>query len=98
MTPEDIVRVASLAKGEAIKKFLRGSPLTFADALAFWGCRKGTVDVIGKADARGAMLRRVYDNHDAAAEGLPPYSVCYGLLNLHRLLRSRFEREVIAAG
>jgi hypothetical protein len=98
MTPEDVAVVARLAKSEALKKYLRGSPVTFADALAFWGCRKGTVDVIGKADARGALLRRVWENHDAAAEGLPPFSVCYGLLNLHRLLRSRFEREVIAAG
>lgn len=98
MDAADVTAVAALAKHSTLKKFLRGSPLTFADALAFWGCRKGTVDVIGKADARGAMLRRVYDNHDAAAEKLPPFSVCYGLLNLHRLLRSRFEREVIAAG
>lgn len=98
MTPEDVATVARLAKSTALKKYLRGSPVTFADALAFWGCRKGTVDVIGKVDARGSLLRRVFDNYDAAAEGLPPYSVCYGLLNLHRLLRSRFEREVIAAG
>jgi hypothetical protein len=98
MDAADVDAVARLAKHQTLKKFLRGSPLTFADALAFWGCRKGTVDVIGKADARGAMLRRVYDNHDAAAEKLPPFSVCYGLLNLHRLMRSRFEREVIAAG
>ena len=98
LSAQEVIAINVIAKSDALRKFLRGSPLTFADALAFWGCRKGTVDVIGKADARGAMLRRVYDNHDAAAEGLPPYSVCYGLLNLHRLLRSRFEREVIAAG
>jgi len=101
MAPEEIARVASLAKGEgALKKFLRGSPLSADDARRFWGGRINARITAAGLDELGGALRRANDAAagEAAPAGLPSLSTCYGLLNLHRLLRSRFEREVIAAG
>lgn len=101
MEPEEIARVASLAKGDgALKKFLRGSPLNADDARRFWGGRVNARVTTAQLVELDGMLRRatVAAGEPQAPEGLPPLSTCYALLNLHRLLRGRFETEVSAAG
>jgi hypothetical protein len=100
MTPEEIERVAALRNGEAIKKFLRGSPLTADDARRFWGHPRGGRVTREQLDELAALLGRATEaaGEPQTPEGLPTLSYCYGLLNLHRLLRGRFEAEVSAGG
>lgn len=105
MAPEDIASVAAMATGEALKKFLRGSPLTAADARRFWGHPRGGRVARVELEALDALLARATvaaaegaRPEGARPEGLPKLSVCHGLYNLHRLLRGRFEAEVLAGG
>lgn len=100
MTAEEIARVAALgAKPEgALRKFLRGSPLTLADARCFWGHPRGGRVTREELDELERVLVRAVE---ATAEpghvnGLPGLSTCFALRNLHRLLRSRFEAEALA--
>lgn len=95
----DVTSVVLRAKGEALRKFLRGSPLTFGDACAFWGVKSGDASAArSKIDAVEDLLKRVVESFGAAGPHpdplLPPLSTCYGLLNLHRLMLGRFAREL----
>lgn len=99
LTDEDRARVRRYAGCNALRKFLRGSPIAFADACEFWGADPRRFDR-ALLDAAEDVLRRAVEG--LGAEGvvdaaLPPLSTCYGLLNLHRLMVSRFAREVAAA-
>ncbi len=99
LAPQEIMAVGVIAKGDALRKFLRGSPLTFGDACAFWGITAGrTSNVQEKLDVVEDLLKRVVESF--GAEGtpvdprMPSLSTCYGLLNLHRLMLTRFQREL----
>ncbi len=100
LAPHEVLAVGAIAKGDALRKFLRGSPLNFGDACSFWGVIPGrTTGVQQKLDAVEDLLKRVVESF--GAEGatdprLPPLSTCYGLLNLHRLMLGRFARELEA--
>lgn len=97
-TPQEIHAVWLIAKSDALWKFFRGSPLTFADACAFWGISPSRPAAVQeRLDATEALLKRAVDSlgaEGASDSRLPSFSTCYGLLNLHRLLRVRFARDI----
>ena len=92
--------MGNIAKGDALRKFLRGSPLSFADACVFWGISQSRpAGAQQRLDATEELLKRVVDSlgTEGATDGrLPSLSTCYGLLNLHRLMLGRFSRELDA--
>ncbi len=94
----EIQALGMLAKTEALRKFLRGSPLSFVDASAFWGFSPTRPSAVQqKLDATEAILKRAvesFGSEGAVDSRLPPLSTCYGLLNLHRLMLGRFSREL----
>lgn len=96
----DVAAAVALAKVDALRKFLRGSPLRFDDACAFWRLSplrpKRVRERLHEVEQ---LLRRVVESFGADGPTdprLPPLSTCYGLLNLHLLMRSRFARELDA--
>lgn len=96
----DRALVRRLAACDALRKFLRGSPLAFADARRFWLLPEA-LDAYPEGRLRaaeGALERAVaYLSLDGAPQlDLPPLPTCYGLLNLHRLMASRFAAELRA--
>ncbi len=97
----DVAAMTTLARCDALRKFLRGSPLTFADACSFWGIGRVSVPTAEtRVSAAGKLLERVVKSFGDAGPGdqrLPPLSTCYGLLNLHRLMVGRFARELAQA-
>ena len=100
LSAQEVIAINVIAKSDALRKFLRGSPLTFADACFFWGisqARPGAAQQ--RLDATEELLKRVVDSlgTEGATDGrLPSLSTCYGLLNLHRLMLGRFARELDA--
>ncbi len=99
LAPHEVVAVGVIAKGDALRKFLRGSPLTFGDACSFWGITTRTTGAQQKVDAIEDLLKRVvesFGSEGATDPRLPSLSTCYGLLNLHRLMTGRFARELEA--
>ncbi len=99
LSAQEVIAIGVIAKGDALRKFLRGSPLTFADACSFWGISPRTSGANEKVDAVEDLLKRVVDSlgTEGATDGrLPSLSTCYGLLNLHRLMLGRFARELDA--
>lgn len=93
--------LARLVRTDTLRKFLRGSPLTFADACSFWGiARVSGPKASTRVEATEALLKRAVESFGEKGSGdprLPPLSTCYGLLNLHRLMVGRFERELAQA-
>lgn len=100
LTVQDVYAVGVIAKSDALRKFLRGSPLTFADACVFWGISQSRPAAVQqRLDATEELLKRVVDSlgTEGATDGrLPSLSTCYGLLNLHKLMLGRFARELEA--
>jgi hypothetical protein len=100
LTPVELLGLSTLAKCEALRKFLRGSPVNFADACDFWGVSpKRPADAVARAEHTERLLVRVVESlrEDGPVDPkLPSLSTCYGLLNLHRLMRSRFAKELDA--
>lgn len=100
LTPQEVYAVGLIAKSDALRKFLRGSPLTFADACVFWGISASRPAAVQeRLDATEALLQRVVESlgtEGATDSRLPALSTCYGLLNLHRLMLGRFAREIDA--
>lgn len=101
LPPEDVAAILALARCPALQKFQRGSPLTFADACLFWAISRTTDPdaVQARVEAIAALLARVVETF--AGEGapdprLPPLATCFGLLNLHHLMRGRFAGELAA--
>jgi hypothetical protein len=96
----EIFMMATIAKSEALRKFLRGSPLTFADACQFWNISPSRpAGVREKLEIVEELLKRVVESFGAEGPSdprLPPLSTCYGLLNLHRLMSGRYSREIEA--
>lgn len=100
-TDADHDALVRLVRTDSLRKFLRGSPLTFADACSFWGiARVSGTTVSTRVDATEALLKRAVESFGEKSSTdprLPPLSTCYGLLNLHRLMLGRFERELARA-
>lgn len=92
--------LTTIARSDVLRKFLRGSPLTFADACAFWGVKDSMrPDVVqARVDAVGDVLRRALEafGGDAADPRMPTLATCYGLFNVDRIMRERFARELSA--
>ena len=93
----DIDAVCALAKCDALRAFLRGTPLTFADARSFWGL-SDSADAKARIAEIDALLTRTVTrfNRGPVDPRLPPLATCYALFNLHGLLRVRFARELDA--
>jgi hypothetical protein len=100
LSAQEVIAINVIAKSDALRKFLRGSPLTFADACVFWGISQARPAAAQqRLDATEELLKRVVDSlgTEGATDGrLPSLSTCYGLLNLHRLMLGRFARELDA--
>jgi len=100
LSAQEVIAINVIAKSDALRKFLRGSPLTFADACFFWGISQARPAAAQqRLDATEELLKRVVDSlgTEGATDGrLPSLSTCYGLLNLHRLMLGRFARELDA--
>lgn len=102
VAPLDATEIASLhqvAKADALRKFLRGSPLTFTDACSFWGFSTSSRPAVvqQRLDASAELLKKAvesFGNGASADPRLPPLSTCYGLFNLHRLMMEKFSREL----
>ena len=93
-------RLTMIARGDALRKFLRGSPLTFADACAFWSIRRAMDPEVvrERLDATASLLARAVKAFagDAPDPRMPTLATCYGLFNVDRLMRERFARELAA--
>lgn len=90
-----------IGRGDALRKFLRGSPLTFADGCAFWGISSTMRHQIvqSRLDATAELLKRAVETFGGdgpADSGMPTLATCYGLFNLDRLMREKFSRELDA--
>ncbi len=99
ITEADLAELRALERNGTLRRFLLGSPLTFAGACEFWGLsQKHPRRVRDRLHEVEQLLERVTRAFDGSAVDvrLPKLSVCYGLLNLHRLLSSRFARELDA--
>lgn len=81
----DFKALAGLVKSDAFRKFSRGGAVELADANRFWHPR----DVAGVTSLLERVIARFAD--DATPDPrLPPVSTCYGLLNLHRMMATKF--------
>lgn len=96
----DVAAVIALAEDETLRKFLRGSPLVEADARRFWR----VADIESGSERIASieeLLKRAVESfgeNGPGLLGLPSLSTCFGLLNVHRLLRARFAgRAEVAA-
>lgn len=90
-----------IARGDALRKFLRGSPLAFADACAFWAINSSMRPQVVQArlDATAELLKRAVESfggEPVADPRMPTLATCYGLFNLDRLMREKFARELDA--
>lgn len=95
LTDAEVSRVHALAKSDALKKFLRGSPLRAEDARDFWtlGAEHPKGDPAKARAETAALLTRAFESFTDAGPTtptLPPLSTCFGLLNLHRLMAGKF--------
>lgn len=99
ITEADLAELRALERNGTLRRFQRGSPLTFADACSFWGITSATPSAQQRVAEVGALLTRVvrlFDTKGALDRRLPPLSVCYGLYNLHGVLAVRFARDLAA--
>ncbi len=89
ITEADLAELRALERNGTLRRFLRGSPLTFADACEFWRITPRTESASQRVVDVGAVLERALPNkhHGEFASRL---------LNLHRLMAARFAREVEA--
>ncbi|MEZ4395026.1 MAG: hypothetical protein R3A48_28445 [Polyangiales bacterium] len=101
LTDSEKYALMMIARGDALRKFLRGSPLAFSDACAFWGISSSMRHqlVQSRLDSTAELLKRAVETFggDGPADpGVPTLATCYGLFNLDRLMREKFAREVDA--
>ena len=97
LTPMDVASIQQIAKGDALRKFLRGQPLSFIDACAFWGftsASRATV-VQERLELTTELLKRAVESFSGTPDPrVPPLATCYGLFNLNRLMAEKFSREL----
>ncbi len=101
LSTTDLHALGMIAKAEALRKFLRGSPLSFNDACHFWGISTSMrpAMVQQRLDGTAELLKRAVESFgdDGPSDPrMPTLSTCYGLFNLHRLMTEKFSRELDA--
>lgn len=101
LTESEKYALTMIARGDALRKFLRGSPLAFADACSFWGVNTSMRQPLVQArlDSTAELLKRAvesFGNDGPADPRMPTLATCYGLFNLDRLMREKFSREIDA--
>lgn len=101
LTDSEKYALMMIARGDALRKFLRGSPLAFSDACSFWGISSSMRHqlVQSRLDSTAELLKRAVETFggDGPTDpGVPTLATCYGLFNLDRLMREKFSREVDA--
>lgn len=97
LTPVDVNALQQVAKADALRKFLRGQPLTFADACTFWGFSSSSRAAVvqQRLDMTTDLLKRAVESFSNGVDArIPPLSTCYGLFNLNRLMAEKFAREL----
>lgn len=97
LTPMDVNALQQIAKADALRKFLRGQPLTFVDACAFWGFSSASRAAVvqQRLDMTADLLKRAVESFSLGVDArIPPLSTCYGLFNLNRLMAEKFAREL----
>lgn len=97
LTPAEVQHVQGFVKVDALRKFLRGQPLTLADACKFWGFGVSAPAETVEQRLRLAVevLKRSVESFTEGVDSrLPPLSTCYGLFNLNRLMAEKFAREL----
>lgn len=97
LTPMDVNALQQIAKADALRKFLRGQPLSFSDACAFWGFSSASRAAVvqQRLDMTSDLLKRAVESFSNGVDArIPPLSTCYGLFNLNRLMAEKFAREL----
>jgi len=97
LTPVDVNALQQVAKADALRKFLRGQPLTFSDACTFWGFSSSSRAAVvqQRLDMTTDLLKRAVESFSNGVDArIPPLSTCYGLFNLNRLMAEKFAREL----
>lgn len=93
----DVNALQQVAKADALRKFLRGQPLSFSDACAFWGFSSSSRAAVvqQRLDMTTDLLKRAVESFSHGVDArIPPLSTCYGLFNLNRLMAEKFAREL----
>lgn len=80
---EELMR---LADHPTLRKYNRGFPIVFEDALAFWGMTARRKDKHARVDAIERVLCEAVSDEGSDAR--------HRLLNLHRMLKSKFAAEL----
>ena len=97
LTPMDVNALQQIGKADALRKFLRGQPLSFTDACAFWGFSSASRAAVvqQRLDMTTELLKRAVESFSNGVDArIPPLSTCYGLFNLNRLMAEKFAREL----
>ncbi|MDB4928127.1 MAG: hypothetical protein JWM10_611 [Myxococcaceae bacterium] len=97
LSANDVNALQQIGKADALRKFLRGQPLSFADACMFWGFSSSSrAQVVQqRLDMTTDLLKRAVESFSNGVDArIPPLSTCYGLFNLNRLMAEKFAREL----
>ena len=97
LTAMDVNALQQIGKADALRKFLRGQPLSFADACAFWGFSSASRAAVvqQRLEMTTDLLKRAVESFSNGVDArIPPLSTCYGLFNLNRLMAEKFAREL----
>jgi hypothetical protein len=97
LTAMDVNALQQIGKADALRKFLRGQPLSFSDACAFWGFSSASRAAVvqQRLDMTTDLLKRAVESFSIGVDArIPPLSTCYGLFNLNRLMAEKFAREL----
>jgi hypothetical protein len=97
LSANDVNALQQIGKADALRKFLRGQPLSFSDACAFWGFSSSSrAQVVQqRLDMTTDLLKRAVESFSNGVDArIPPLSTCYGLFNLNRLMAEKFAREL----
>ena len=97
LTPMDVNALQQIGKADALRKFLRGQPLSFTDACTFWGFSSASRAAVvqQRLDMTTELLKRAVESFSNGIDArIPPLSTCYGLFNLNRLMAEKFAREL----
>jgi len=97
LTAMDVNALQQIGKADALRKFLRGQPLSFTDACAFWGFSSASRAAVvqQRLDMTTDLLKRAVESFSNGVDArIPPLSTCYGLFNLNRLMAEKFAREL----
>lgn len=97
LTAMDVNALQQIGKADALRKFLRGQPLSFSDACAFWGFSSASRAAVvqQRLDMTTDLLKRAVESFSNGVDArIPPLSTCYGLFNLNRLMAEKFAREL----